>query len=612
MRTPAVVALFALTLASAVLTGCPDRTDGNSVLNPVGADASYDTTRPDVPEVRGATGDPCVIGAECASGLCTPTASGGVCTESCTGSCPEGFVCGPADASASARVCWHLTAAACQPCMEDAECQLAGQTANACVSYGAAGSFCALPCGDGGACADGYSCSDGHCLKDDGQCACNAAGVLAGAATSCTVDNDEGSCAGSRRCTAAGLTRCDAPTPAAEVCDGVDQNCDGQTDEGVDGEDCSLTNEFGTCTGVVECSAGRPLCVGRIPAAEICNGADDDCDGLTDEEQPDLDSDEIADCVDDDMDGDGADNTDDCAPRNAAIYPGQTEACNGIDDNCDHQVDEGTWGTLDDLCGAYICAGVPGCRTDCTKDSHCIPGHLCDLDDEDADGNAAECLPSVCGNGALEIREVCDDGINDGRYGGCLQGCGGLGPRCGDGLRQTAHEACDDGALNGTPNHCNATCTGPTPPDCGNGVQEEGEGCDLGVGVNSDAPNAECRTDCSVRRCGDGIVDDDSDEACDAGATANGQTVCGCQAGCQWAPADVVCRASAGVCDLAETCTGSGSCPADAFDVGAVCHPSTGGCDPVEVCGAAADCPSDAIATAGTVCRASAGGCDPA
>jgi|GEM_PF-2898815 len=608
MRTSAVIALLTLLSASAWLAGCPNE-DGGTTTD---VDVSYDTTRPDVPEVLGATGDPCAVGAQCASGLCTPTATGSVCTETCTDSCPDGFACAPADATGETNICWRLDAVACQPCEEDAECQVGGQTGNTCVSYGAAGSFCGLACSGDDACPDDYSCSEGQCVKDDGVCACNAVGVLAGATTSCAVENDEGSCGGTRRCTPGGLTRCDAPTPAAEVCDGRDQNCDGQTDEDTDGDDCSLTNEFGTCTGAVECSDGKPLCVGRAPAAEICNGVDDDCDGETDEDQPDLDLDTIADCVDDDIDGDGSLNGDDCAPRNPAIYPGQTEVCNGIDDNCNHQVDEGTYGVIDDQCGAYICAGVPGCRTTCNKDAHCISGYLCDLDDEDDDGNANECLPSVCGNGTEEIREVCDDGINDGSYGGCLQGCGGLGPRCGDGLRQVAHEACDDGELNGTPNHCNSTCTGPTPPDCGNGVQEAGEDCDLGDGVNSDAPNAECRTDCSVRRCGDGVVDGSYEEACDAGATENGQTVCGCQDNCQWASSEVTCRESEGVCDLAESCNGSGGCPADAFAVDVVCHESTGLCDPAEVCsGSSADCPSDELEDSGTVCRPSTGGCDP-
>ncbi|MFN2375262.1 MAG: hypothetical protein ABR538_01915, partial [Candidatus Binatia bacterium] len=74
------------------------------------------------------------------------------------------------------------------------------------------------------------------------------------------------------------------------------------------------------------------------------------------------------------------------------------------------------------------------------------------------------------------------------------------------------------------------------------------------------------------------------------------------------------CRASAGVCDTAETCTGSDEdCPADAFQSGNVCRASAGICDVAETCsGSAAACPADDIVDAGTTCRASAGVCDTA
>jgi cysteine-rich repeat protein len=56
----------------------------------------------------------------------------------------------------------------------------------------------------------------------------------------------------------------------------------------------------------------------------------------------------------------------------------------------------------------------------------------------------------------VEGDEVCDDGVNDGSYGGCLADCTDLGPHCGDGIEQ-ATEACDDGdEVNG--NGCNVDC----------------------------------------------------------------------------------------------------------------------------------------------------------
>jgi fibro-slime domain-containing protein len=65
---------------------------------------------------------------------------------------------------------------------------------------------------------------------------------------------------------------------------------------------------------------------------------------------------------------------------------------------------------------------------------------------------------STCGDGVVASDEVCDDGKNDGSYGGCQPGCKARGPFCGDGHLDPT-EACDDGALNGTlTGGCTVTC----------------------------------------------------------------------------------------------------------------------------------------------------------
>lgn len=80
--------------------------------------------------------------------------------------------------------------------------------------------------------------------------------------------------------------------------------------------------------------------------------------------------------------------------------------------------------------------------------------------------------------------------------------------------------------------------------------------------------------------------------------------------------AGTVCRASAGACDVAETCTGSSTaCPSDGYQAATVvCRAAAGACDKAELCpGNGPSCPSDAYQAAGYVCRAAnATGCDVA
>jgi hypothetical protein len=65
---------------------------------------------------------------------------------------------------------------------------------------------------------------------------------------------------------------------------------------------------------------------------------------------------------------------------------------------------------------------------------------------------------SFCGDSRVDDGEACDDGINDGSYGGCLPDCSAPAGCCGDGLVQPeGREACDDGEYNGTTS-CNAWC----------------------------------------------------------------------------------------------------------------------------------------------------------
>jgi cysteine-rich repeat protein len=99
-------------------------------------------------------------------------------------------------------------------------------------------------------------------------------------------------------------------------------------------------------------------------------------------------------------------------------------------------------------------------QTDCTPGQ--VEGCLCDGAGTGEqvcgdDGQWGPCVcPDPCGDGEVDAGEVCDDGVNDGSYGGCAPGCDAFGPSCGDGV-VGGPEACDDGNdIDG--DGCNVDC----------------------------------------------------------------------------------------------------------------------------------------------------------
>ncbi|MBL8914594.1 MAG: DUF4215 domain-containing protein [Archangium sp.] len=99
-----------------------------------------------------------------------------------------------------------------------------------------------------------------------------------------------------------------------------------------------------------------------------------------------------------------------------------------------------------------------------------------------------------CGDGVVTRYEVCDDGINDGRYGGCLPGCLGRGGYCGDSVVQmSAGEVCDDGQNTGGAGMCAPGCGAQS--GCGDGqlTPSTGEVCDDGNRAPGDGCDAMCQ-----------------------------------------------------------------------------------------------------------------------
>src|SRR5690606_28690563 len=100
--------------------------------------------------------------------------------------------------------------------------------------------------------------------------------------------DDTGECVPGTTACVGGELICDgAVGPTPEVCNGLDDDCDGAADDGLDvGAPCG--SDEGECIpGFRVCRDGEIVCDGEVgPMAESCNALDDDCDGDVDEELP--------------------------------------------------------------------------------------------------------------------------------------------------------------------------------------------------------------------------------------------------------------------------------------------------------------------------------------
>jgi fibro-slime domain-containing protein len=137
----------------------------------------------------------------------------------------------------------------------------------------------------------------------------------------------------------------------------------------------------------------------------------------------------------------------------------------------------------------------------------------------------SKCTP-ICGDGKVVRGEICDDGKNDGSYGGCMPGCKARGPYCGDGKTTTPPEDCDDGLNVSQYGGCAVGCK--FGPKCGDGVlQAPYEECD--DGPNNDGRYNGCTPTCELGpHCGDGVFDP-ATEQCDDGNNVSGD---GCASDC--------------------------------------------------------------------------------
>ncbi|MET0386677.1 MAG: MopE-related protein, partial [Polyangiales bacterium] len=363
-----------------------------------------------------------------------------------------------------------------------------------------------------------------------------------------------GSCVGTQYCdmTANPPTlRCDAAGGSDEICDGLDNDCDGAVDEGLPpGGPCgSSAGECKPGTLVCNASGGQDCVGGTEPTPEVCDSLDNDCDGKLDEG--------LAlgeDCGSDVGECNFGKNT--CVSGRIVCTgeagPGR-ETCDCLDNDCDGVVDEGTGD--DPVCPGGSSCTMCQCALPCAPSvefvAACPNGKAAVTDDNGCFCVAERCNDRSCGSQTLSVNDevqcqplstrvaACSCKNNE-----CTFACAGV--LCADGL------VCDP-----TDGRCRqASCLLPQFP-C-----PDGQRCGLADGV------FECTADaCAGVTCGgdDACRDGSCVKSC-ARVTCNDGQVCrdgACEDNrCNGVScgADQVCDVSNGDCVERAACAVSG-CP---------------------------------------------------
>ena len=372
-------------------------------------------------------GLPCIDASTCPA-ACVPHAGDSVCTQRCDPMhpCPAGWSCFSSDGEDG--LCVSAFASLCRPCASDLDCAPVDLAApGLCADYGGEGRFCATACGSDADCpGPEFACRETGenaakaCVRREGICPCTPYLEALGAASPCTTSNEYGTCSGAMTCTARAWSTCDARTPAPDSLNAIDDDCDGETDED------------GCLCGDGICSAACAETLATCP-----------CDCATE--------------------GDGV-----CSPCGESPVSAPIDCCRT----------SGGAGCGDGFCLGFGCGESPtSCPIDCSTpcgNRVCEPG-------ENPFNCAEDCQYKVCGNGICES----SDGGPEGCPGDCAAFCGNClcEPErdeslfncpidcgsCGDGVCSTCNTLREDRES------CPIDCCEPSPETC-NGLDDDCDG----------------------------------------------------------------------------------------------------------------------------------------
>ena len=324
---------------------------------------------------------------------------------------------------------------------------------------------------------------------------------------------------------------------AADVCNGVDDDCDGTVDEGLDADGDGFFGASELCVNGADCDDNDASV--NPGATEECDAIDHDCDGDPSNGL------EAADFwLDDDGDGYGAgdvvpfcgedapeghaDNDLDCDDADEAVNPDGIEACNGVDDNCDDAIDEG-YDVDED--GVSTCGpdGEPGTVDDDCDDADPLVNpdatEACNGFDDDCDGSAGADEVDDDADGSLACEDCDDDDVNN--FPGNTEVCDGADNDCDGSAGADEGDVDGDGSLTCEDCDDDDDANFPGNPEICDGLDND---CDVatffaGEDTDVDADGAATCLDCDdaddARFPGNPEICDELDNDCDGALPAD-------------------------------------------------------------------------------------------